>query len=284
MVSDRQFLTVDGVKTRYIVTGEGPAVVLVHGLGASLAAWHENIAPFSRRFRVYALDMPGQGFSENGHGLHDHPSNLAQFLVRFMDAVGIRTASLVGNSGGGFVAGVCALEHPERVEKLVMADTPAFGRQIAPFLRIASLPLVGEVLHLRTLPNVRVLARELFYSECTIDDATGRELLEVRNSRKLRSTSVRAIRKFASFAGVRRSMILLNRLRAFEKPVLIVWGANDRVAPVCHAQAAAAALPNARVHVIPECGHWPQMEKPEEFNRVVMEFLSAPSEAGREPR
>src|SRR3972149_1693188 len=141
---DLRFQVVDGAKVRYAVAGQGPAVVLVHGLGACLACWWENIGPLHKHSRLYALDMPAHGESEPLPGVDHDPVKSARFLTHFMDVVGIPSASLVGNSAGGLVAAMCAFNHPKRVERLVLVDSAGLGRQVSWFLPIASLPLVGR--------------------------------------------------------------------------------------------------------------------------------------------
>jgi 4,5:9,10-diseco-3-hydroxy-5,9,17-trioxoandrosta-1(10),2-diene-4-oate hydrolase len=271
---DTRFQVVDGARIRYAVAGEGPAVVLVHGLGACMACWWDNIGPLSRHFRVYALDMPAHGESEPIPGVDHDAVKSADFLAHFMDAVGIPRASLVGNSAGGLVAAMCAFHHPERVERLVLVDSAGLGRQVSWFLRVASLPLVGRLLHLRTLPSYDVVMRELFYKPVSFDEAVANELLKSRNSRRTRSVVVRIIQSGINLLGVRREMRVLDKLAQARAPILIVWGREDRILPAVHAQEAARVLPRARIEVFPECGHWPQMEKAEEFNRLMVEFLS----------
>ncbi|MDP3064227.1 MAG: alpha/beta fold hydrolase [Chloroflexota bacterium] len=275
-----RFQVVDGARVRYAVAGEGPAVVLVHGLGACLASWWENIGPLSKHFRVYALDMPSHGESEPLPGVDHDAVKSARFLTHFLDAMSVPRASLVGNSAGGLVTAMCALNHPERVERLVLVDSAGLGRPVSWFLRIASLPLAGGILHLRTVPSNQAVMRELFYRPQQIGDALAAELLRARNRQHTRSAMVRVLRNGVTLLGVRRAMRILDRLAQVQAPTLIVWGREDRVLPVSHAHEAARVLPQARVEVFPECGHWPQMEKAEQFNRLMVEFL-APVHEGK---
>lgn len=278
-----RFQVVDGARVRYAVAGDGPAVVLVHGLGACLACWWENIGPLSRHFRVYALDMPAHGESEPLPGVDHDAVKSARFLTHFLDAVSAPRASLVGNSAGGLVTAMCAVHYPERVERLVLVDSVGLGRPVSWFLRIASLPLVGKLLHLRALPSYDVVIKELFYRPRTFDEALASELLRSRNSHSTRSVVVQIIQSGINLLGVRREMRILDRLAQVKAPTLIVWGREDRILPVSHAHEAARALPQARVEVFPECGHWPQMEKAEQFNRLMVEFLTPVHEGEAAP-
>ena len=261
------------VMVRYVVEGEGPAVLLVHGLGASLAVWEENITSLAEGHTVYALDLPGQGKSDKPAELQYDAVSGAHFLVDFMDALGIRSATLIGNSAGGLITAICALTYPGRVEALVLVDSAGLGRQMAWFLRFASLPFLGELLHISGVRNTRSLIKSVFYEHGLARREMVDELVKVRNTPEAKRASLKATRSGVNLWGLRRSMMVLPMLKAWAKPLLIIWGREDRILPVSHAYRAASVLPNSRVHVIPRCGHWPQMERPQEFNSLVLRFL-----------
>lgn len=105
------------MKVRYVREGEGPAVLLLHGLGASLAVWGETIAPIARGNAVYALDLPGHGRSDKREEIEYDAIAGAHFLVQYMNSLGISTASLIGNSAGGLVTAICAILYPQRIDR-----------------------------------------------------------------------------------------------------------------------------------------------------------------------
>ena len=263
------------VKVRYVMEGNGPAVLLVHGLGASLAVWGENIAPLAEEGRtVYALDLPGYGKSDKPRELDYDAVSGAHFLVRFMDTLGIKSATIIGNSAGGIVSAMCALIYPHRVERLVLVDAPGLARPMAWFLRFASLPLLGELLHIPDVHDPRNMIKSVFYEPKAVSDDLVDELMHVRNFRGSKMAALRSIRSGTSLWGLRKKMLVLHRLKGFAKPLLVIWGREDRIIPVSHACRAAEVLsPNCTVHIIPYCGHWPQLERPEEFNLLVLDFL-----------
>ena len=151
------------MKVRYVAAGAGPAVVLVHGLGATLSVWNENVPALAQDHAVYAMDLPGHGWSDKPDDIAYDPVSGARFLVRFMDALGIPRATLVGNSGGGLIAALCALDYPERVDRLVLVDPAGLGRSISGFLRASSVPVLGEVINTPLIVRRRNLVKSIFY-------------------------------------------------------------------------------------------------------------------------
>ena len=248
-------------------------MLLVHGLGTSLAVWGENIIPLAEGHTVYALDLPGYGKSDKPRGLDHDAVAGAHFLVRFMDTLGISRVTLIGHSGGGLVTAICALLYPQRVERLVLVDTAGLGRPMAWFLRLASLPFLGELLHIPNVRNARNLMKSVFYDPHPVSEALVEELMQVRNIPEAKTATLRAIRSAINLWGLRKNMMVLHGFKDFLKPLLIIWGREDRIIPVSHAHHAPKVLPHCKVHIIPHCGHWPQMERPKEFNLVVLRFM-----------
>ena len=252
---------------------EGPPLVLVHGLGASMEVWGENIAPLAQHHTVYALDLPGHGKSDKPRGIGYDAVSGAHFLVRFMDAVGVPTVTLMGNSAGGLITAICAVIYSQRVERLVLVDAAGLGRQMVWFLRFASLPIIGELLYIPNVRNASNLIKGVFYRPRPMVDDLVAELVRTRNTPDVKAAALSALRSGVNLWGLRKSMMVLDPIKGLAKPLLIVWGREDRIIPASHAERAARVLPDDVVHIIPQCGHWPQMERPEEFNPLVLRFL-----------
>ena len=260
----------------YTVAGGGPPLVLVHGAAASSVTWCDNIGPLSQHYTVYAPDLPAHGDSGVPHGDLHKSFGDPRFLLDFMDNLGIEKASLIGNSGGGSISAMFSLRHPERVDRLVLVDAGGLGRSVSWFIRIASLPLVGKILHLHTINSDRALVASIFHKPRPIDPEIARELRRARNSWHTRMAVVQAIRAGFNIFGVKKELILLDQLRGLDVPLFIVWGEKDGILPVSHALEASKRLPNAKLHIMRDCGHWPHMENPEEFNKAVIQFLEEP--------
>jgi 4,5:9,10-diseco-3-hydroxy-5,9,17-trioxoandrosta-1(10),2-diene-4-oate hydrolase len=269
-----RFLTLDGIRVHYVVAGQGSPVMLVHGLGSSVAAWWDNVGPLSQRHRVFAIDLPGSGDSDKPRHVRYDAHEAARFLHRFFQALGMPQVSLIGNSAGGLISAIYACTYSKHVERLVLVDSAGLGRPVAWFLRFTSIPLLSGLIHLPHLRNPKTLLRRVFYRPRPISDLLTEELRRVRNHKGWHMAVLRSIQSGVSLLGLRKSVQILGDLKRLDKPLLIVWGREDRVIPVSHAYRAAKELPQAQVWVIPECGHWPQMEKAQEFNERVLKFLA----------
>lgn len=140
--------TVDlaGVRVHYVRAGQGPAVLLIHGLGSSWLSWRENIQPLAQAgYTVIAFDLPGHGDSGRALGLDYHPAGGADLAGGLLRALDIPKAHLVGNSAGGLIAGLVALDHPQMVDRLVLVAAGGLGREVSWLLRLVSLPMAGEL-------------------------------------------------------------------------------------------------------------------------------------------
>ena len=265
-------VTVEGLRTHYVAAGQGPPILLLHGLGASAIVWRENIDALSMHYAVYALDLPGHGDSDKPAASYTVQIGV-RVLIGFLDALGLAQAALVGSSMGGALAVATALEHPQRVSRLVLVDAAGLGREVAPYLRVGSLPLVGEVFNRPWFGMTNKMLRGVFHNKRLATVELEEELERTRSSPGARQAELRILRHGVNLLGVRPHTVFQGRLPALKMPVLLVWGARDTVLPVAHAYAAFRMLSTARLVVYPDCGHWPQMERAAEFNRMVGEFL-----------
>ncbi len=173
-------LALEGIgEIGYVTAGIGPAVVLLHGLGASAIAWQENIAALSERHTVYAPDLPGHGTSAKPDVDYDLEYGV-RFLEGFMDAVRLDRPAVVGNSMGGLMALATALRLPERASALVLVDSAGLGWEVAWPLRLVSLPVIGPILEATDLRLGLGFMRRLFHDPERIDPAVIQELSRLR--------------------------------------------------------------------------------------------------------
>ncbi len=270
------FVDVGGVKTHYVAAGEeGPPLLLIHGLGASVITWRDNIGPLSRRFSVYALDLPGHGDTDKP----DLDYNLKTFVdhnLGFMESLGLERVSIAASSAGGAIAMRLALDHPDRVDKLVLVDSVGLGRDISIYVRLVSLPFMGKILESSRVGGTRFMLYNVFYDSRFVVDGLLQELYRSRQMPGAKEAVVRSVRNGVSLGGIRKRFVFLDRLREIKAPLLVVWGAQDQILPVAHAYDALKAAPHTSLKVFDQCGHWPHMEKAQEFNDLVSSFL-APS-------
>ncbi len=269
------YVTVGGKSIRYWVEGQGPVVILVHGLTASAEFWQYSVAPLSENYRVYALDLLGFGRSEKDIGEFSLRYG-ASFIADFMDALGIERATLAGNSMGGAVCAQFAAQHSTRVEKLILVGSAGFGRELNLGFRLWTLPLFGGLtfsLYQRMFPLiVRLNSSDLGLIDKTwIDGAAAM----VRMPR-VKENALQVVRTGVDLRGQRKRVLreLHRQMTDIAAPTLILWGSRDRAVPVSHAYAAQALIPNSQVRIMDGCGHIPQVERPQEFSQLVLDFLS----------
>jgi 4,5:9,10-diseco-3-hydroxy-5,9,17-trioxoandrosta-1(10),2-diene-4-oate hydrolase len=281
---DDKYVDVGEVRTRYWTLGnEGPPLVLIHGIGASMESWAANIRPLAKTHRVYALDLVGFGSSGKPTAPYTL-SFLAQFVADFMRGQDIAQASIIGHSLGGGVALKLAIEHAEKVDRLVLVGSAGLGREGHIFFRLGSLPLVGEYLTRPSRERTAQFLEEMVYDPGMVTE----ELVDLHYDLMSRPGAQEAylstVRSIATVFGTRRAVLrsIVDNLDRITAPTLVVWGEQDEILPVAHAHVAAEAIPNARLHIFQECGHFVQMEKVEAFNALVSQFLNTGSSTKEE--
>lgn len=273
--AERYRETIAGLKTLFIVAGKGEPLLLIHGLGSSIIPWHHNIEALAQHFRVYAMDLPGHGLSEKPNGTNRYTlDESVQFLHAFCERLQLDQVNLLGRSMGGLLAFAFALRYPERVKKLVVSGSAGIGREVGFPLRILTLPLLGEFLAQPKPKRTRRTWEWLFYDKKLVPADLVREDQAIQALPGNAEALLEIARYGINVWGQKKHIVITDSLRELHVPVLVLWGRNDRVIPISHALIATQLIPNARYHIFEDCGHYPQIEKAEEFNRVVLEFLS----------
>jgi pimeloyl-ACP methyl ester carboxylesterase len=274
LTAPREVLLGPGIRARYRVQGEGDPVLLLHGIGCSLEDFDEQVELLSGRYRCWAVDLAGFGGSDP-LPVENTVARLAAFVAAFAGAVGIvEPAHVVGNSLGGAVALQFAVDHPDRVRSLALADPAGFGREVTVALRLITVPFLARRLLEPSAAASRRTLRAVFHDRdlVTAERVARAEALSRRPhaARVMRGTA----RSLGTPLGVRRRWrrTLLRGAAVAPVPTLVVWGAEDRILPATHLDAARRALPHARTHLFPATGHMPQIERAEQFARMLEEF------------
>lgn len=272
-VGETRYVEIDGINTHYVAAGEGDPVLLIHGLGASMAVWRENISALARRFRVYAIDLPGHGDSDKPD-IEYEAGSIVEYVRKFVEALDLERTAVVGHSLGGGLSLMTALAHPEIVSKLVLVSSGSLGREVSFWLRLPTLPLLGELMANGPVDSAGFVLRRSLHDESL---ATEELVAEFRRTNALpggHRSVLKIMRNFISLRGVKRDYVRVNELGSLQMPLLVVWGAEDRIIPVKHAYSAARARGGLDLHVFSDCGHMAQLERAAEFNRIVVEFLA----------
>jgi pimeloyl-ACP methyl ester carboxylesterase len=263
-------------KTRYWTAGKnGPALILVHGLGGTVENWMHNIGPLSQHHRVYAVDLPGFGRTDKlplTRSLYE----LVDFMVAFMDALNLDKASFAGNSLGGGLVLQFAARHPGRTEKLILVASAGLGREVVADLRACSLPLLGEWFTRPSRDATTSLWRKILHDPALVTDDLVDMSYGLYCLPGARRSLLATLRAGIDIFGQRRHLLreLERNLAAVTAPVLVVWGRQDRILPLKHAEAARKLLVRPEVYVFEECGHMPQLEHPDRFNELALHVLA----------
>jgi pimeloyl-ACP methyl ester carboxylesterase len=257
--------------------GEGPLIVLVHGITGRSAQWELAIEELADEFTVLAPDLLGHGESAKPRGdysLGAYASGVRDILV----ALGHDRASIVGHSLGGGVAMQFAYQFPERCERLVLVSSGGLGREVHPLLRAATLP--GSEIVLPLLTHARILAAGEAVGRLLglLKLEAGPDLAELASGyaslgdADARAAFLQTARAVIDPRGQRVSAV--DRLYLAEAlPSLVVWGSDDPIIPVEHGRAAHEAMPGSRFEVFEGTGHFPQLAKPSEFARLLRNFI-----------
>jgi pimeloyl-ACP methyl ester carboxylesterase len=271
-----QYMKVGQVSTRFWSMGdEGSTVVLVHGIAGSVENWALNIGDLSRSHRVFALDLMGAGHTDKPSVSYS-AANLARFLNDFMTAQGIKRASVIGHSLGGGVSLQFAIQHPEKLEKLVLMASAGLGRKVAPALRLCTLPLAGEILSRPTRKGTAQFFESCVHDPSIITDEMVDGAWQLSALPGAQNAFLSMLRDNADLRGVKAETVraIGEKLGTITAPTLIIWGREDQIVPVAHAFVAERGIPNCSLTIFEACGHLPQFERAAEFNALVAEFLA----------
>lgn len=269
-----RFVDVDGIRTFYHEAGEGFPIVLIHGAGpgaSGLSNWSRNIQVLARHFRVLTIDLPGFGQSDKlpipdkffeFYGLH---------VGKFLDALGIEKAHMVGNSLGGGTSMMLALRRPEKVGKMVLMGSGG-GYPVTTIMPTTGLKmLAGFYLPPGPSPErMTAFIREMIYDQTIDIEALVADRLKAATRPEVVACPPIAVRNGRP---PQPDEVWRERLDLLPHQTLIVWGRDDRVMPLDSAFILLKQIPEARLHVFPKCGHWAQWERADEFNALVTEFL-----------
>jgi len=290
----QKYIDVNGLKMSYIEEGVGgDTVVLVHGVGGSLNNWDYNIEAFAAKHRVIAVDLPGHGNSERPNIPYSVKLHM-DYLYQFLKAKNINKATLVGHTMGGQIAVMLALKHPEMVERLVLIAPSG-----ADVYLTSGLNWIGSRQYVRRSVTLASRVTSTHYNNYekivwTYMERDGKHgyataLVYDANSHPTNEFLKNEIKYYYDFMAspefpkfvkaIRKSAVSIPRqfiredLHKIKAPTLIIWGKEDGIMPFVNVTLFNDFIPTSMMSIFPKCGHMVMVEKPDRFNRIVLEFI-----------
>jgi pimeloyl-ACP methyl ester carboxylesterase len=265
------FVKINDLNIHVWEAGSGMPVVLLHGFMGMAYDWRFNIQELGRQFAVYALDLPGFGYSDKQLDFEYTSDSYAEFICAYLNSRNIDRAVLVGNSMGGQIALQACLKYPDRVSGLVLIDSGGYPHSVGfPLFKLLKVPLLGELsMMLVNRAVIRIMLREGIFHDGSFatDEAVGNyyDVYRTVNARKIPPIVIREIMKDEAHIASN-----LNNIRC---PTLIIWGAEDKVISPSRAEMFKSDIENASALIISRAGHMPQVEKSKTVNDAVIGFL-----------
>ncbi len=266
-----------GIKINYREIGEGKPMIFLHGFGASSHSWDNVAKHLASKNKLFLVDLKGFGLSEKP--LDDKYSAIdqANIIFDFIKKIKIENLVLIGHSMGGAIALLTflkfAVERNNPIKRLILIDSPAYKQKIPEFTKLLQIPFLNKIL-LVFLPFR--FAIKMVLKRCFFDDKKITEEIIGHYGHFLNETG-----SFHAFITTAKKILPKNadeisaKCRKIDIPVLLIWGEKDEVIPLSIGERLQKDIPNARLAVIPKCGHIPAEEKPEETSRIISEFLES---------
>lgn len=259
-----------GIQTNYLEAGSGDTVILIHGSGPGVTAyanWRLSIPVLAQKYRVLAPDIAGFGYTERKADQVYNLNFWVRHLTEWMDAVGVKKAKFVGNSFGGALTLALTARHPERVERFVLMGAAGVNFEMTP-----GLDAVWG--YEPSVENMRELVESFAYDTSFITD----DLVKSRYEASVRPGYHESYAKI--FAAPRERMIKAMvtpeaDVRRITQPALVIHGRDDRIVPLSNSYKLHSLIQNSDLHVFGCCGHWTQIERKDQFVKLVMDFFAA---------
>ena len=276
-MGELKFLELHGDRVAYRDAGHGEVLLLIHGMAGSATTWRAVLPQLAKKYRVVAPDLLGHGESAKPRGDYSLGA-FAVWLRDFLDELGITRATVVGHSLGGGVAMQFVYQHPDYCERLVLISSGGLGPDVGVILRLLSAPGAEFVLPvIAPKPVLRVGDKvKSWLTRAGVQSPRGAELWSAYSSlsdRLTRQSFLRTLRSVVDYRG--QAVSALNRLKLqAELPVMAIWGEKDDIIPVEHAYAAQAARQGSRLEVLPDIGHFAQVEAPTKVVELIEDFIA----------
>ncbi|MBX3529431.1 MAG: alpha/beta fold hydrolase [Rhizobiaceae bacterium] len=265
------YLDAGGIKTRYLMSGspDKPLLILIHGTGGHAEAYVRNLASHGEHFWTVAIDLVGHGWSDKPAIAYE-VADYGRHVLAILDALGRDRAHISGESLGGWVAGWIAVNHPDRIDRLVLNTSGGWTAHPEVMERIKRLST--EAVTDPTPERIRTRLEFLMADKSKVND----DLVETRRAIYAQPGFAEATRRILCLQEMeirRRNMFSDAESASIKAPTLVLWTSHDPTATPEEGRQIAARIPGARYVVMNGCGHWPQFEDAETFNRIHLDFL-----------
>lgn len=267
------YVDAGGLRTRALRAGPAgaDAIVMLHGTSGHLEAFVRNVAVLSADYDCHAVDMMGHGYTDSP-GVPYRIAGYVQHVLDYLDARDIESAHFVGESLGGWVAGRLAADHPDRVKTLALVAAGGTVANPEVMERIKTSTRKAVTSHDRDLTERRL--HLLMHDPRDVTD----ELVDVRHTIYHRPSFVENIDHLLCLQEMENrtpDLLTPEQMGRIQAPTRVVWGADNPFGDVPEARAMSEAIPGSELTIYPECGHWPQHEHADRFNKETLAFLAA---------
>jgi pimeloyl-ACP methyl ester carboxylesterase len=272
-----QYVTIHGHRRAYVKVGQGPALLLLHGLGCDHTTWTPVIEKLAKKYTVIAPDLLGHGRSAKPRADYS-VGGYANGMRDLLTVLNIDKVTVLGHSLGGGVAMQFAYQFPERTERMVLVAPGGLGPEVTPMIRMVGLPGFKTAMAVLTLPGIRhvgmagmrALSRSGLSLTHDLDEVA--DIYESFKDAGARSAISHVVRAVVDTRG--QIVTMVDRAYLTQAmPMLVVWGTEDKVIPVKHADTVAAIAPGAQVEVLGNSGHFPHKDHPDLFVKIVNDFV-----------
>lgn len=265
------YLDAGGIRTRYLAAGDKdkPLLILIHGTGGHAEAYTRNLGAHAEHFNTCSIDLVGHGWSDKPPLTYEI-ADYANHVIEVIKALGYKKAHISGESLGGWVAGWMAVHHPEWVDRVVLNTAGGWTAFPEVMERIKRLSM--EAVRDPSPERIRTRLEFLMHDPAMVND----DLVEVRRAIYAQpgyGAIMERILCLQEMETRRRNMFSAEDTASIKAPTLVLWTSHDPTAAPEEGRKIAEAIPGARFEVMNECGHWPQFEDPETFNRIHLDFL-----------
>lgn len=268
-----KFVTVDGKKVHYVEAGNGPPIILIHGFLYHTVMWKKNIDALAEKFKVYAIDLWGWGYSERLKEREYSFERYGKQIVGFMDALNIKKATLAGQSMGGGISVYVAAHYPERVDRLILVDPAVIPYPMTTIGKIYQFPFIGEFMN--AIPGDALMKNNIktiwFYDKNKVTEEYCKEVLQPLCIKGSYAGTMFILRHVLKEPYVESEANLLAKMSI---PTLIIHGREDKAIPLDRSKRLNDLWKGSKLVIFDKAGHSPHEEYPEKFNKLAIGFLT----------